>query len=261
MPSPFPGMDPYIETPRLWSDFHSDLAGEIRAALNAHILPRYFAGLTEHVTYETIEVARPYGIKPDVAVWQTQPEAEAPTAAALAITPAPALSAVELEMPLSLYTVEVHLAETDELVAVIELLSPVNKQRTHKAHRDYQRKRRDLLRSSTHFMEIDLLRGGERSPLQEPVPPAPYYVTLSRATHRPVVEVWPIQLNQTLPVLPVPLLEPDPDAPLDLGALVKEVYRRGAYQARINYQNPPPPPELTEAEKQWVENLLRKAGN
>ena len=96
--------------------------------------------------------------------------------------------------------------------------------------------------------------------MQEPVPYAPYYVTLSRATHRPVVEVWPIQLNHNLPILPVPLLEPDPDVPLDLGALVKEVYRRGAYQARLNYQNPPPPPELTEAEKQWVENLLRKAG-
>ena len=27
MPSPFPGMDPYIETPELWPDFHSDLAG------------------------------------------------------------------------------------------------------------------------------------------------------------------------------------------------------------------------------------------
>jgi hypothetical protein len=26
MPSPFPGMDPYIETPELWSDFHNDLA-------------------------------------------------------------------------------------------------------------------------------------------------------------------------------------------------------------------------------------------
>ena len=53
-----------------------------------------------------------------------------------------------------------------------------------------------------------------------PVPEAPYYVTLSRANHRPFVEVWPLQLQDPLPILPVPLLEPDADAPLDLGAAI-----------------------------------------
>ena len=31
MPSPFPGMDPFIESRRIWSDFHLDLAAEIAA--------------------------------------------------------------------------------------------------------------------------------------------------------------------------------------------------------------------------------------
>ena len=57
MASPFPGMDPYIEQPALWSDFHADLAGEIRAALNRVIQPRYVALLTPYTTYEVIEIA------------------------------------------------------------------------------------------------------------------------------------------------------------------------------------------------------------
>ena len=67
----------------------------------------------------------------------------------------------------------------------------MNKRPSHEAYHDYQRKRRALLRSTTHLLEIDLLRGGERPRLAQPVPRAPYYVTLSRVDRRPYVEVWP----------------------------------------------------------------------
>jgi hypothetical protein len=69
-------------------------------------------------------------------------------------------------------------------------------------------------------MEIDLLRGGDRSPLETPLPPASYYVTLARSDQRPYVDVWPIQLTERLPVLPVPLSAPDP-------AVAQAVYERG----------------------------------
>ena len=58
MPSPFPGMDPFIETRRIWSDFHLDLAAEIRAHLNARIQPGYYATAVTYVTYDVIEVAQ-----------------------------------------------------------------------------------------------------------------------------------------------------------------------------------------------------------
>jgi len=90
-------------------------------------------------------------------------------------------------------------------------------------------------------------------PLEEPVPLAPYYVMVSRATHRPHVSVWPIALNARLPVLPIPLLEPDPDVMLDLGAVVASVYERGGYDARIDYRTPVPPPAHAEQEAVWVE--------
>lgn len=260
MKSPFPGMDPYIEGPRIWSDFHGDLAGEIRAELNRHIRPSYFAALTPYVTYDTIEVAqaRTQGIYPDVGVWKGGAQSPAVVAPVESVESVSVESMVALEIPLELFSVEIRTAGDEMLITSIEILSPVNKRRNHDAHVDYLRKRRDLLRSSAHLLEIDLLRGGERPPLEIPVPDAPYYVMLSRATTRPHVKVWPIPLNARLPVVPVPLLEPDPDVLLDLGAIVASVYERGGYDARINYREPVPPPALSEQEAAWVEQLLEK---
>ncbi len=233
MPSPFPGMDPYIETPELWSDFHNNLASEIRAQLNWLIQPCYFARLTPYETYEVVEVGEGHGVRPAVE------------------------SLVTLEIPLRLHRVEMRTTASQQLVTVIEVLSPVNKRPSHEAYLAYQRKQRDILRSEVHLLEIDLLRGGERPPLERPVPPAAYYVVLSRTHRRPTVEVWPLQLTDRLPVLPVPLREPDPDVPLDLGAAVASVYERGAYASQIDYRQPPPPPSFTKPETDWLDALLR----
>jgi len=251
-------MDPYIESPALWSDFHNNLASEIQAQLNRRIQPRYFARLTPYVTYEVVEVGQVHGVRPDVGVWQLQPlPGEAPDSTAT-IAPAPVESLVTLEIPLRLHRVEIRATASQQLVTVVEILSPVNKRPSHDAYLAYQRKRRDILRSEVHLLEIDLLRGGERPPLARPVPAAPYYVVLSRANRRPTVEVWPLQLADRLPVLPVPLLEPDPDVPLDLGAVVASVYERGAYASQIDYQQPPPPPALSRLEADWLRTLLHQ---
>ncbi len=259
MPSPFPGMDPDIEHSTIWSDFHSDLAGEIRAELNTIIQPKYVARLETRVTYEIIEIAEIRGIRPDVGVYESEliPFGESPT---VVITPAPVQSVVPLEIPLKLLSIEIRLVDMMQLITAIEILSPVNKRPAHEAYQSYLRKRRELLRSEAHLLEIDLLRGGTRPPLETPVPTAPYYVTLSRADHRPHVDVWPIQLADTLPVLPVPLLEPDPDVPLDLGKMVTAVYERGGYTSIIDYRQPPPAPILTKTEDKWIAELLAKTG-
>ncbi len=197
-------------------------------------------------------------LHPDVAVW-TSPAPPTQTGSATAtIAPAPVQSAVPLETPVELYRVEIRTTAEETLVTVIEIMSPSNKGTGHVDSRKYRRKRQALLRSSVHWLEIDLLRGGERPPLARPVPPAPsYYIVLSRAGRRPAMDVWPIQLADPLPVLPVPLLQPDPDAPLDLGAAVASVYERGPYARSINYRDPPPPPPLSEEEAAWVERLLQ----
>jgi len=162
-----------------------------------------------------------------------------------------------MEMPLRLFTVEVRETGTLQLVTAIEILPPVNRQSGHEAHGEYLRKRREMLRSGSHWMEIDLLRGGLRPPLERAVPPAPYYVLLSRASRRPKVEVWPFQLREKLPTVPVPLLEPDHDAPLDLATILAAVYVRGGYARLIDYSQPPPLPRLSDAEAAWLDEHLR----
>src|SRR5262249_49280973 len=164
MPSPLPGMDPYIEAPDVWSDFHGDLAAEMRAELNRVLEPRYVARLTPHVTYEIVEIAERHHIRPAVGVWQPQPPGGTRVSEGAVSTAVPVESVVEMEVPLRLYTVEVHETDTLRLVTTLETLSPVNKRSSHEAYHDYQRKRRALPRSATHLMEIDLLRGGERPP-------------------------------------------------------------------------------------------------
>jgi uncharacterized protein DUF4058 len=256
MPSPFPGMDPFIESRRIWSDFHLDLAAEIRAYLNACIQPGYYATAVTYVTYDVIEVAqsRPRAVSPDVSVWRT--ELPSPTPGAMAVIDPPlAQSTVPLEVPMRLANVEVREAGTDTLVTAIDILSPINK-RPGRERQKYLRKRRELLRSEVHVMELDLLRGGERSPLETALPPASYYVTLARIDHRPYVDVWSIQLAARLPVLPVPLTAPDPDVALDLGAMVPTVYERDGYATRIDYGQPVPPPPLEPAQQAWVGHLL-----
>ena len=94
-------------------------------------------------------------------------------------------------------------------------------------------------------------------PLSKPIRYAAYYVVLSRSNRRPRVEVWPIQIWEKLPTIPVPLLPPDPDFPLDLNSVVASVYERGAYDRIIDYRQLPPPP-LTNEESQWLDSWLRE---
>lgn len=257
MTHPFPGMDPYIETSRNWPDFHSDLAGEIRAALNTQIQPAYYATTIVYTTYDVVEItqsSKRRSISPDVSIWQTERKTGGINAAAL-IDPAPVQSQVKMEVPIRIANVEVRKAESDTLITAIEILSPVNK-RPGPDRDSYLRKRRELLRSEVHVIEIDLLRAGERSPLEIAPPDAPYYISLAHNDYRPTIDVWPVQLNERLPVIPIPLAYPDPYVPLDLSAIVQRVYERGAYGTRLDYTQPVPPPALNEAQQKYVDDLL-----
>jgi hypothetical protein len=252
-------MDPYIEDLLIWADFHNRLADEISAILNRTIRPAYFAALTPYVTYEVIEITttKLHGIRPDVGILQTEPNLF-PTSATVVMDPPLAESSTALEMPLELMSVEIRQVGTDRLVTAIEILSPVNKQRNHEARIEYLRKRRELIRSQSHFIEIDLLRGGERTPLDPPVAPASYYISLSRVGDRPRLPVWLIQLGERFPRIPVPLVEPDPDAIVDLQEAVNAVYERGGYDARIDYSLLVPPPALSEAESRLISEILKR---
>ncbi len=258
MSSPFPGMNPYLEHPNIWEDFHASLAGEIRDQLSPNLRPRYYAALVPRVTYEEVLIEERHLIKPDVSLykvsdlpWQGEP-------AAIAVEPVPA--EVTVEAPFKQFTVEIREAETGLLVTAIEILSPSNKRAGHEAYEEYQHKRRDLLRSGAHLLELDLLRGGLRPPLVTPRPKAHYYVMLSRVERRPRVDLWPLRLQDRIPVLPVPLRTPDPDVSLDLGKAIHTIYDRASYDLRIDYRQLPSKPDLPAEDRAWLESQLQAAG-
>ncbi len=74
MPSPFPGMDPYLEG-STWMNFHGQLCAEIARQLGPKLRPRYLARLTERCFTEIAlddRGARPLS-SPDVGVAESAP--------------------------------------------------------------------------------------------------------------------------------------------------------------------------------------------
>jgi hypothetical protein len=261
MPSPFPGMDPYLEAAELWEDVHANLATELRAQLQPQLIPRYVAVLTPYLTYEDIAIGEVSAAKPDVAVQLREPHT--PAAVAPVATPAPLLGVstlAEPEVAAKAQRIEVRAVGSEALVSVIEILSPANKRAGTASCEAYQRKRRDLLRSSIHLLELDLLRRGVRWPLDTELPLSPYFIFLSRAGQRPTVEIWPAGLSEPLPRIPIPLRAPDPDATIALAAALARVYELGAYALRVDYRRDPPPPALTAEDAERLAALLRAAG-
>lgn len=255
MPSPFPGMDPYLESAHLWEDFHARLATEIADQLTPRLRPRYVAALTPRIVYDEVVIQQPRVAKPDVGVHRTSDKSSAPAAAL--ISPPVLVGLAAIEEPMREQSIEIRAVPAGELVAAIEILSPVNKRAGHEAHIAYHRKRRSLIRADVHLLEIDLLRAGRRPPrLVTPLPDAPYFVFLSRAGRGASVEIWPMSFREQLPVVPVPLLEPDPDAPLHLGQATRAIYDRAAYDLRINYRELPPEPKFSDTDLAWISQQL-----
>ena len=137
--------------------------------------------------------------------------------------------------------VEIRDRQGRDLVTVIELLSPTNK-RPGPDREQYLAKRRQLLASGVHLVEIDLLRGHPRLPLDD-LPPCDYYVMVSRAEERPQAGLWPLGLRDPLPPIPVPLRAADPDASLDLQAGPESDLRRRRVSVLHLRRRPAPAPE------------------
>ena len=253
MQSPFPGMDPYLEAPGIWPDVHTRLMTIIGEQLVPLLAPKYLAELETQVVIDQVD-DDPQVVLPDVSITRTDLPGSASSAVAVA-APAPVEVRVPMEVPTRLVSVYIRLRETARLVAVIELLSPVNKRRGT-GRQEYIEKRRTFLKSPAHFVEIDLLRSHPRMPFDDPLPAADYIVMVCKAGERPRSNVWPVSVRQPLPTIPIPLLAPDPPVPLDLGQALRTAYARARYDLRVDYRKPPVPP-LPPGESAWAVALRR----
>jgi hypothetical protein len=115
-----------------------------------------------------------------------------------------------------------------------------------------------VLESSTHLVEIDLNRGGARVPGATGVA-GDYLVHVSRVEERPSGALWAWGVRDPLPTIPIPLRRGEPDATLELGALLAAVYDEAGYDLILDYDQPAEPP-LSAAEQRWARGLLRQRG-
>jgi hypothetical protein len=253
MASPFPGMNPYLEQPLLFHDFHQHFPGYAIPVLVGQLLPRYDVTTdTELYIHEPSADERRVR-RADVSIVESQVTPSRSTAAQAPVLAEIALDIDEIRIP-SIHILDAH---GRRLVTAIELLSPVNKRDT--AHRAvYLAKRRKYLESGANVVEIDLLRAGSRMPLR-PVPTCDYLVAVYRASRLPSVELWPVSLRESLPVVPIPLAADDADATLDLKRVIDSIYDAMAYARRI-YQGQPDPP-LTALDAAWAEAVVREAAS
>jgi len=259
MPSPFPGMDPYIERPVIWPDFHNHLITAIKAALQPLLRPRYVA-LSEDRLF-VVESDRP--IRPDLALVRTS--SPKPPAAAMTAVMEPDAPAVfelwreEIREPL-IQIIEP--AAGNRVVTAIEVLSPDNK--TRGAGRvSYRRKREEYRAGGTNLIEIDLLRAGRptvRVSRERLAALRPWHYLVAVRRRRPArQEVYPIPLARRLPRVAVPLAEEDRDVVLDLQAAFTRCWEEGPYPELLQYDGAPAG-TLTPEEVRWCEDVLRQAG-
>ncbi|WP_165249773.1 DUF4058 family protein [Paludisphaera soli] len=251
MPSPFPGMNPWIEQDDIWPDFHSAFIPALRHRIASQVLPKYMVLMEENV-YVHEEPGRPVrSIRPDLAATRLD-EGPARGGAALAELEAPTRLEIPAEEIVRLPFLKILDRQDRELIAVVELLSPANKRRGNNRG-GYLQKRREILGSAANLVEIDLLRGHPPMPPTDR-PPCAYSVLVSRAERRPGVGFWPIGLRDRLPIIPIPLRAPDADARVDLQEALNQVYDEAGY-AYFLYHGLPEPP-LSAEDEAWARGLL-----
>jgi Protein of unknown function (DUF4058) len=260
MPSPFPGMDPFLEEPDWWPTVHHELISLLWTELNRRMPKGYVATIEERVFL----VEPPQIRYPDVQVVKRRRKREQSAGRMPAVAVLDADPAVDIEFPPAEFRetfVEIHVPRNPgKAIAVIEVLSPTNKNPGD--GRDlYLEKQEELRGSKTHMIEIDLLRAGRHTVM---VPRErlddngwAYLVCLHKGGWGNKFRVWPTALPDRLPRFEIPLSGNDADIVIDLQALVDQCYEAGRFDERINYHGHCPPP-LSKKSAKWIDELLRK---
>ena len=238
MLSPFPGMNPYLERDVTWNDFHERFVILGAGIIGDQVRPHYIVKIDEHVyIHELGDESRRLEGRADQGLTPTR-MSTAPTPGVGLIEAPARIRLPEVDVAREAY-LEIWDRDAQELVTVLELLSPSNK-RGGPDRDQYLAKRGQVLASSAHLVEIDLLRGGEPMPSRDR-PACTYSVLVSRAEERPLAGFWPLGLRARLPSIPIPLRPPHPVATLDLQELLDRVYDEAGYEHYIYEATPQPP--------------------
>lgn len=269
--NPFPGMNPFVESPAEWPDMHDAMVVYARSWLNDRLPETYRAKTTETVYIESV-VRRQ--IRADVMVVgggrfrEDAPIVRVPVGKGL---DEPFVIEVEdVEVP-DKYVEIICINQPEEVVCAIEFISSSNKT-TGRGREEYEKKQSQLLQSYTHLIEVDLIRA------HLPVVAVPqmeldafvttetsharydYIVCLHRARSGARFEVWPFTVRERMPVIAVPLLEDDPDVPLDLQTVFDQAFETGGFRVGGGLYERDLIPRLSSEDAAWADNILRSRG-
>jgi hypothetical protein len=252
MASPFPGMDPYLEDPAFWQDFHRSFITYCRDALLDKLPDAYEARIDEQLRLISHPPERAEVRLPDVAVTRGDsrlpPRGDTASGAVATLEPVTNQYVYKVEEVRDAWIEIIHRPDRS-VVTAIEVLSPTNKDGT--GYRDYLTKRGEILSHGAHLVELDLLIGGRRLELCNPLQPGDYYAYVTREERRPAIDVYAWSLRDPLPRIPIPLKAPDPDIGLDIAEVFATTYERGRYARSLAYAADPPAP-LPDDAKAWA---------
>ncbi|MEX2175763.1 MAG: DUF4058 family protein [Pirellulaceae bacterium] len=264
MPSPFPGMDPYLEHPNVFPNLHDKLIVYMEEFIQPQLPEPYYAKGSQRVWLEFVEGSR----VPDVSVLRTSHPTGRPPIddGGVAVAEMP----IRITAPYAAWDefretfLEIYSKGEGEprLVTAIEVLSPINKSPGQQARAAYREKQGEMLGAEVHLVEIDLLRAGTHTtavPLKDIVlrcGPVDYHVCVHCFDQPDDFFVYPIQLADKLPKVSIPLLPGDRPVEVDLQAIFERCYERGPYRREVNYSKDPPPPALAPERLAWVKGVL-----
>ncbi len=258
MQSPFPGMDPYLES--RWGDVHTALCIGIRSALQP-VLPSGLRARAEQdvLLEDESQPCRDQRFEVDIAIVGTGEVAARAVPGASIATVEPI---VVRQIPAVRRTRWVEIIDTTaggRVVTAIEILSPGNK-RSGRLNRLYRRKLNTYIEAGVNVVEIDLLRSSRaRLPVRrEALPPDrrdAYLTCVCRSSDPSQWIVYPMPLRQPLPTIPIPCRPADSDVPLSLQPLIDQLYREGGHDD-IDYRKPPEP-RFTADDAAWADALTK----
>jgi hypothetical protein len=268
MPSPFPGMDPYLENPDWFPDLHGSLIIFMKGTLQRCLPESYYAQSSQRVWLEYSQ----RHVEPDVEVVQSarRPQKRArggSVAVAKSQEADPVVVTVETieRGPFKESFLEIRRRRGKEvqIVTTIEVLSPANKKAGNPGRAKFLDKQRKTLDSKTHLVEIDLLRGGAHA-LAVPkelvtakAAPFEYLACVHRFDRPKEFLVYPMALRERLPKIAIPLAPGDPDVALDLQDVFDQSYDFGPYRREIAYGRDPIVPRLKPDQAEWAAALFK----
>jgi hypothetical protein len=270
MPSPFPGMDPYLESPDWFPNLHDGLITFLVGALMRRLPEPYYARSRQRVWLEYAHRQ----IEPDADVLHSGLGASrwrggnggVAVAEEVAVAEPVVVSVETIEHePFEEPFVEIRRRDgsDDRLVASIEVVSPANKTLGNPGRETYLAKQREILAGQAHLVEIDLLRGGShvtavpREPALAKAGAFDYHVCVHRFDRPNAFFVYPIRLEQKLPGIAIPLLPGDPDVALSLQSVFDRAYEEGPYSRVVRYGEATILPPLRPEQLEWVKARLQ----